>query len=118
MFCLKGTGRAPGSRRAAPRGWRRACGGGLLVAGFFAAPADAQDIQDVQRELRELRQHYDTELKRLRRDYEARIGRLEKQLKAAAANKSALTAETPSTVAAPPPPSPSPAPVALAAVGA
>jgi len=114
MFCLQETGCAPGSGRAAPRGWRLACGGGLVIAGFVAAPANAQDIQDVQRELRELRQHYDGELKRLRRDYEARIGRLEKQLKAAA-NKPARPAETPSTVAAPPPPTPSPAPVAPAA---
>ena len=56
--------------------WRRACGGSLVVAGFFAVPADAQDLPDLQRELREMRQHYDAELKRLRRDYETRIERL------------------------------------------
>jgi hypothetical protein len=56
MICLKET--SPfGSCGAAHRGWRRACCGGLVVAGFLAGPADAQEIQDVQRELRELRQH-------------------------------------------------------------
>src|SRR5262245_65964463 len=64
--------------------WRRACGGGLVVAGFFAVPADAQELPDLQRELREMRQHYDSELRRLRKDYEARIERLEKKDKAAA----------------------------------
>src|SRR5215472_11389467 len=107
MFCLQETGCAPGSGRAAPRGWRLACGGGLVIAALFAAPAEAQDIQDVQRELRELRQHYDAELKRLRRDYEARIERLEKQLKTA---NRAPTAKTPATAEAVPPSSPSPAP--------
>src|SRR5215475_1219114 len=77
--------------------WRRACGGGLVVAGFFAVPADAQKLPDLQRELREIRQHYDSELKRLRKDYEARIERLEKQVKAAAT--SSAPHKTPSTVA-------------------
>src|SRR5215472_2142367 len=95
------------SCRTARGGWRRACGSGLVVAGFIATPAEAQDIQDVQRELRELRQHYDAELKRLRRDYEARIERLEKQLKTA---NRAPTAKTPATAEAVPPSSPSPAP--------
>jgi hypothetical protein len=63
--------------------WRRVCGGSLVVAGFFAVPADVQGLPDLQRELREMRQHYDAELKRLRRDYETRIERLEKQVKAA-----------------------------------
>src|SRR5215469_2267350 len=72
-----------GSCVAARSRWRRACGGSLVIAGFFAIPADAQELPDLQRELREMRQHYDAELKRLRRDYEARIDRLEKQVKAA-----------------------------------
>jgi hypothetical protein len=97
-----------GSCRAVHGRWRRACGSGLVVAGFLAAPVDAEEIQDVQRELRELRQHYDAELKRLRRDYEARIERLEKQVKAA--KKTAPTAEAALTVAAAPPPSPATAP--------
>ncbi len=102
MICLKDA--SPfGFCRAARGGWWRACGGGLVVASFLATPVDAQEIQEVQRELRELREHYDAELKRLRRDYEARIERLEKQVKAA--NKTAPTANTPSTVAAAPPPS-------------
>src|SRR5215472_16686086 len=105
---------------AAGRGhWRRACGGSLVVAGFFAIPADAQELPDLQRELREMRQHYDAELKRLRRDYEARIDRLEKQVKAAeAAVRKAPTTEataaarkTPSTVVTAAPPSPSSAPI-------
>jgi hypothetical protein len=95
-----------GSCVTARRHWRRACGGGLVVAGFLAVPADAQEIQDVKREIREMRQHYDTELKRLRRDYEARIERLEKQLKAA--ENRAAGAETPLAFAAPPPPGPAP----------
>src|SRR5215471_16240003 len=98
--------------------WRRACSGGLVVAGFFAVPADAQELPDLQRELREMRQHYDAELKRLRRDYEARIDRLEKQVKAAGE----ATRKAPSTVAvaarkapsaataAPPTPSSAPTP--------
>jgi hypothetical protein len=94
--------------RVAHSGWRRACSGGLVLAGFLTGPVHAQEVQDVQRELRELRQHYDAELKRLRREYEARIERLEKQVKAAA--KAAPTAETTSTAAAAPPPSPSPVP--------
>src|SRR5215467_2254731 len=84
-----------GSGIAARGRWRRACGGGLVVAGFFAIPADAQELPDLQRELREMRQHYDTELKRLRRDYETRIERLEKQVKAA----EAAARKAPSTVA-------------------
>src|SRR5262245_44587974 len=89
--------------------WRRACGGGLVVAGFFAMPADAQELPDLQRELREMRQHYDSELKRLRRDYEARIDRLERQVKAAegaaAARRapSAKAAAMPSPASAPTP---------------
>jgi len=76
----------PSGPCAAVRGhWQRACTGGLLLAGFFVVPADAQELPDLQRELREMRQHYDAELKRLRRDYEARIERLEKQVKAAEA---------------------------------
>jgi hypothetical protein len=94
-----------GSRGAAHRAWPRA----LVVAGFLAAPADAQESQDVQRELRELRQHYDAELKRLRRDYEARIERLEKQVKAA--RKTPATAKTTSAEASPSP-SPTPTPAA------
>src|SRR5215831_17160485 len=60
-----------GSGIAARSRWRRACGGSLVVAGFFAIPADAQELPDLQRELREMRQHYDAELRRLRRDYES-----------------------------------------------
>src|SRR5262249_24302405 len=84
-----------GSGIAARSRWRRACGGGLVVAGLFAVAADAQELPDLQRELREIRQHYDAELKRLRRDYEARIDRLEKQVKAA----EAAAHKAPSTVA-------------------
>jgi hypothetical protein len=82
MVHLKETGLS--RPRMVMRGrWRRACGGGLVVAGFFAVPADAQDLPDLQRELQDMRRHYDAELKRLRRDYETRIERLEKQVKAA-----------------------------------
>jgi hypothetical protein len=103
-----------GSSIAARSRWRRACGGSLVVAGFFAIPADAQELPDLQRELREMRQHYDAELKRLRRDYEARIDRLEKQVKAAEGAAAAHNA--PSAMAtAPPPPSPTPAPAEPAA---
>jgi len=101
-----------GSGIAARSRWRRACSGGLLVAGFFAIPADAQELPDLQRELREMRQHYDAELKRLRRDYEARIDRLEKQVKAAESAASARKAPAPVAAAVPPPsaaPSPQPA---------
>src|SRR5215472_9969007 len=90
--------------------WRRACGGGLVVAGFFTVPADAQELPDLQRELREMRQHYDAELKRLRRDYEARIDRLEKQVKAAESTASARKAPAPAAAAVPPPPLPPPTP--------
>ncbi len=93
--------------------WRRACGGSLVVAGFFAVPADAQDLPDLQRELREMRQHYDAELKRLRRDYETRIERLEKQVKAAEGAPAAHKA--PATVATSAPRSPAPTPAAPAA---
>src|SRR5262249_9806280 len=87
--------------------WRRACGG-LVVAGVFAIPADAQGLPDLQRELREMPPHYDAELKRLRRYYETRIERLDKQAKAA---QSTAARKAPSTVAtAAPPPSPSLAP--------
>ena len=104
MICSSETSQF-GSCFAVRGRWRRACGGGLVIAGFFAIPADAQELPDLQRELREMRQHYDAELKRLRRDYEARIDRLEKQVKAAAASPAARKA--PSTVAtAAPPPSP------------
>src|SRR5215469_13895927 len=92
-----------GSCIAARSRWRRACG--LVVAGFFAVPADAQELPDLQRELREMRQHYDAELKRLRRDYEARIERLEKQVKAAEASSAAHKA--PATLATAAPASPS-----------
>src|SRR5215469_7568730 len=96
----------PSGPCAAVRGhWRHACTGGLLVAGFFAVPADAQELPDLQRELREMRQHYDAELKRLRRDYEARIERLEKQVQAAEASSAAHKA--PATVATAAPASPS-----------
>src|SRR5215831_17385535 len=88
-----------GSGIAARSHWRRACGGSLVVAGFFAIPAYAQELPDLQRELREMRQHYDAELKRLRRDYEARIDRLEKQVKAAEGTAAAHKA--PSAIAAP-----------------
>ena len=102
-----------GSYSAVRGSLRRACGGGLVVAGFLASPADAQEIQDVQRELRELRQHYDAELKRLRRDYEARIEKLEKQLKAA--SQAPAKAKTPSAVEASSSPSPTPTPAAPSA---
>src|SRR5215813_15597842 len=97
-----------GSGIAARSRWRRACGGGLVVAGFFTVPADAQELPDLQRELREMRQHYDAELKRLRRDYEARIDRLEKQVKAAESTASARKAPAPVAAAVPPPPLPAP----------
>src|SRR5215813_12920561 len=97
-----------GSCIAARSRWRRACGGGLVVAGFFTVPADAQELPDLQRELREMRQHYDAELKRLRRDYEARIDRLEKQVKAAESTASARKAPAPVAAAVPPPPLPAP----------
>jgi hypothetical protein len=32
---------------AASGRWRRACGGGLVVAGCFAVPADAQELPDL-----------------------------------------------------------------------
>src|SRR6266436_5842671 len=82
--------------------WRRACSGSLVVAGFFAIPADAQELPDLQRELREMRQHYDAELKRLRRDYETRIERLEKQVKAAEGAASTRKAPAPVATAVPP----------------
>src|SRR5215813_61701 len=97
-----------GSCIAARSRWRRACGGGLVVAGFFTVPADAQELPDLQRELREMRQHYDAELKRLRRDYEARIDRLERQVKAAESTASARKAPAPVAAAVPPPPLPAP----------
>src|SRR5215813_2577156 len=97
-----------GSCVAARSRWRRACGGSLVVAGFFAIPADAQELPDLQRELREMRQHYDAELKRLRRDYEARIDRLEKEVKAA----EAAARKAPSTVATAARKAPAPAPTA------
>src|SRR6516165_9010757 len=93
-----------GSRIAVGTRWRRACGGGLVLAGFFAVPADAQELPDLQRELHEMRQHYDAELKRLRKYYEARIERLEKQVKAAEASSAAHKA--PATVATAAPASP------------
>ena len=83
MIRLSETG-PPGPCVTVRSHWRHACGG-LVVAGFFAVPADAQELPDLQRELREMRQHYDAELKRLRRDYEARIELLEKRVKAAEA---------------------------------
>src|SRR5712691_9556246 len=95
--------------------WRRACGGSLVVAGFVAVPADAQELPDLQRELREMRQHYDAELKRFRRDYEARIDRLEKQVKAAESAASARKAPAPAATAVPPPPLPATTPAAPAA---
>jgi hypothetical protein len=100
---------------AASGRWRRACGGGLVVAGFFAVPADAQELPDLQRELREMRQHYDAELKRLRRDYEARIDRLEKQVKAAESAASTHKAPAPVATAVPPSPVPAPTPAEPAA---
>jgi hypothetical protein len=100
---------------AASGRWRRACGGGLVVAGFFAVPADAQELPDLQRELREMRQHYDAELKRLRRDYEARIDRLEKQVKAAESAASTRKAPAPVATAVPPSPVPAPTPAEPAA---
>jgi hypothetical protein len=99
-----------GSCIAARGRWRRACGGGLVVAGFFTVPADAQELPDLQRELREMRQHYDAELKRLRRDYETRIERLEKQVKAAEGGVAARKAPSVTATAAPPSPSPAPTP--------
>src|SRR5215471_17564289 len=98
-----------GSCIAARGRWRRACGGGLVVAGFFTVPADAQELPDLQRELQEMRQHYDAELKRLRRDYEVRIDRLEKQVKAAQAAAAAHKAPAPEATTAPPSPAETPA---------
>ena len=106
MIRLKET-RLSGQRSVMRGRWRRACGGSLVVAGFFAVPAAAQDLPDLQRELREMREHYDAELKRLRRDYEARIERLEKQVKAA---EGVPAAHKPPATAAAAPPSPAPAP--------
>src|SRR5262245_37381200 len=109
MLRLSETGLV-GPCMAASGRWRRACGGGLVVAGFFAVPAAAPEIPDLQRELREMRQHYDAELKRWRRDYEARIDRLEKQVKAAESATSSRKAPAPAATATPPPPSRPPPP--------
>jgi hypothetical protein len=108
MIRLKESGLS-GPRTVMRGRWRRACGG-LVVAGFFAVPADAQELPDLQRELREMRQHYDSELKRLRRDYETRIERLEKQVKAAETSFAAHKASSAAATAAAPTPAPGPQP--------